>query len=201
VAHAASIALGAALIFVACGGRSLSRDADGEGGSSGEPSIGGSGGGAGSSEDAGGATTGGATMGGATTGGVGFGGSGARGGAVESGAGGTAGIRLECKSIGTRCPEGATCASLVCGLADAGSRSCTCMSNAWSCTPCDFTGSWLETFHEVDDCPPDVADEVPCTAEHVLCGPLTNGEVCACWNSPSDGQSWDCDEAPPTWGL
>jgi hypothetical protein len=24
-------------------------------------------------------------------------------------------------------------------------------------------------------------------------------EVCACWNSPNDGLSWDCDSRPNIW--
>jgi hypothetical protein len=110
----------------------------------------------------------------------------------------------QCKGIRTNQPcalDGTMCPNLACGLADSGRRQCNCATN-WACTSCDNSNSWTSSPPcDILACPAEVADEVPCAEEQTICGPLTNGEYCACWNSPSDGLSWDCDAAPPTWGL
>jgi hypothetical protein len=91
---------------------------------------------------------------------------------------------------------------LICGIADSGRRTCTCMANDWTCTDCDFSnGASAEPPSVIEECPPDVVDELPCTNELSVCGPTDIGEYCACWQSPSDGLSWDCDDPPPHWGL
>jgi hypothetical protein len=113
---------------------------------------------------------------------------------------------VECRGIsrGQPCPvEGTMCPNLACGLADSGRRHCACAGTIWECSSCDFTGSpWVSRPCDIEPCPPGIADEVACTSEGTLCGPdATTGEFCACWLSPSDGLSWDCDNPPSTWGL
>lgn len=155
-----------------------------------------------------GGTGGTATGGTAPTGGTATGGTTPTGGASTggtTGSGGSSGTSANCKGISrdTPCPglEGTMCMDLVCGLADSGTRDCSCATN-WTCTSCDYTGSWTEMMPtDVMPCPEGVADEVTCTTDHVICGPQPNGEYCACWMSPSDGQSWDCDDPPSSWGL
>jgi hypothetical protein len=48
-----------------------------------------------------------------------------------------------------------------------------------------------------------VAKGATCTAadDGQVCGPLADGDYCACYVDPMDGQIWDCDSAPTTWGL
>jgi hypothetical protein len=125
--------------------------------------------------------------------------------------GGSGGARpintaAECRGIsrGMPCPtEGTMCPNLPCGLADGGRRQCACANLIWECTSCDFTGSpWVSPPCDLLPCPAGIADEVACTSEGTVCGPdPSTGEYCACWLSPSDGLSWDCDNPPPTWGL
>lgn len=166
----------------------------------------------GGTSGSGGATTGGSTTGGtatggasgtatggSTTGGTATGGSGGSG-TATGGSGG--GVPPECKGISRDTPcamEGLNCPNLPCGLADSGTRECNCATN-WMCTSCNFTGAWTETKPaDVMPCPDGIADEVTCTTDHLICGPQASGEYCACWMSPSDGQSWDCDDPPSTW--
>jgi hypothetical protein len=163
----------------------------GGGGTAGTPAAGGSSG----------TATGG--MSGTATGGM----SGtATGGSSGTATGGSAGTPAGCTGIsrGEACPtEGHMCPGLKCGLADSGTRSCNCVGLIWECESCNFTGAWTETKPpDVMACPAGIADEIPCTAaqDHLICGPdATTGEYCACWMSPSDGQSWDCDDPPSTW--
>jgi hypothetical protein len=112
---------------------------------------------------------------------------------------------VECRGIsrGQVCPvEGKMCPNLPCGLADGGRRQCACAGSIWECSSCDFTGSpWVSPPCDILPCPSGIADEVPCMDENTVCSQPSTGEVCACWLSPSDGLSWDCDDPPPTWGL
>jgi hypothetical protein len=130
----------------------------------------------------------------------------AAGGSAGTAAGGSAGTPAGCTGIsrGEACPtEGHMCPGLKCGLADSGTRSCSCVGLLWECESCNFAGQWTEMKPPtVEPCPAGIADEIACTAEqdHLICGPdATSGEYCACWMSPSDGQSWDCDDPPSTW--
>ena len=112
------------------------------------------------------------------------------------------GLNPNCRSIGVTCIDGTICEPLVCGIADSGVRSCWCTTPDWECTPCDFSnGSFRDPPDVIEACPAEAMDEVPCTDELTVCGPVENGEYCACWLNPSDGLSWDCDDAPPHWGL
>lgn len=128
------------------------------------------------------------------------------GGSVASGGtAGSAGIGNqdpECKGIKSNmaCPiEGKQCPDLVCGLADSGRRSCTCATN-WVCTSCDYTNSpFKDRPLDIQQCPPDAADEAPCLNQNVVCGPV-GSEYCACYFDARDGAlAWDCDSPPPTW--
>jgi hypothetical protein len=125
------------------------------------------------------------------------------------GTGGTGGTGVnppECKSISRDMPctaEGQQCPNLVCGLADSGTRDCNC-ATTWMCTACDFTNSRFMTKPEViEPCPSGVAKGVDCepSIDGTVCGPLTDGDYCACYVDPTDGQIWDCDSAPSSWGL
>jgi hypothetical protein len=128
----------------------------------------------------------------------------ASGGSAGTAAGGTAGANAMCTGVRSNMPcpmDGLVCENLVCGLADSGRRTCNCATN-WACMSCDYTGAWTEMMPAtIEPCPAGVADEVACTTDMTICGPQTNGEYCACWMSPSDGQSWDCDSPPSTWGI
>jgi hypothetical protein len=155
----------------------------------------------------GGTATGGTATGGTATGGTATGGT-ATGGTATGGTatGGTSGTPAGCTGIsrGEACPtEGHMCPGLKCGLADSGTRSCNCVGLIWECESCNFAGAWTETKPAtVEPCPAGIADEIACTADqdHLICGPdATTMEYCACWMSPSDGQSWDCDDPPSTW--
>jgi hypothetical protein len=107
----------------------------------------------------------------------------------------------ECKGIRTNQPcalDGKMCPNLPCGLADSGRRQCSCATN-WQCTSCDNSNSWISTPPcDILPCPPEVADEVSCTSEHTVCGPV-GSEYCACYRSPTDGLIWDCDSPPSSW--
>jgi len=107
----------------------------------------------------------------------------------------------ECKGIKSNqaCVlEGKACPNLVCGLGDSGRRECNCATN-WTCSACDYSSSPFRARPAfIPVCTPDVADEVPCTTENQLCGPV-GPEYCACFSSCTDGLIWDCDNAPSTW--
>lgn len=155
----------------------------------------------------GGSTAGTGAGGTGATGGAGAaGGTGATGGtAPTGGAGGAGGVNSdpECKGIRSNMPcmpEGKDCQSLVCGLADSGTRSCLCATN-WSCMPCDFTNSMFrDRPAEIPACPPEAADEVACTQLGLVCGP-NGSEYCACYQDATDGLIWDCDSPPSSWGM
>jgi hypothetical protein len=55
----------------------------------------------------------------------------------------------------------------------------------------------------IEVCPTGVAKGVDCdpSIDGTVCGPLTDGDYCACYVDPTDGQIWDCDSAPSSWGL
>jgi len=187
---APSLALVAALAVVACGGQSPPPgEPDGLGGSAVESS-----------------------------GGISYGGtSGVAGGSIGIG-GGSASIGKAgpvcapddsppaCLGIRPDMPcalEGVTCGSLICGLADTGSRSCTCATE-WTCDECDYTQSpFRAPPPTLFACPPEVMDDVPCSEAQIACGPLPNGEVCVCFWEPTcaSGLSWDCGPPPPGWNL
>ena len=138
-----------------------------------------------------------ATGGTIPTGGTGVGGS------VTAGVGGTGGVNTnpECKGISNNQPcvtEGLQCANLICGLADSGRRTCNCATN-WSCTACDYTSSpFRDRPAIIPACPAGIGDEVTCTQENSVCGPV-GSEYCACYQNPADGLIWDCDNPPSTW--
>jgi hypothetical protein len=101
---------------------------------------------------------------------------------------------------GDACSTPGTCSGRVCGLADTGTRDCTC-TTTWDCTSC----AWPEPIAEVAQqptselpaCATDVADNVACTTKGDRC---TQGdEVCACWLEDSNGFIWDCDKPPSFW--
>jgi hypothetical protein len=130
------------------------------------------------------------------------------GGSAGTAAGGTAGTGnpAGCTGIsrGSACPtEGQMCPGLLCGLADSGTRSCNCVGLIWECESCSFVGAWTENppTTPIEPCPDGIDDEVACTEaqDHLICAPNVNGDTCACWLSPSDGQSWDCDARPSSW--
>ena len=137
----------------------------------------------------GGSSTGGTATGGTATGGTGGGGNPA-----------------ECKGISRDMPctmEGLQCPNLVCGLADSGTRDCNC-ATTWMCTSCDFTNSpFRDMPPTIEPCPTGVAPDVSCdpSINNTVCGPLADGDYCACYMDAQDGQIWDCDGAPSSWGI
>jgi hypothetical protein len=163
--------------------------------------AGGNQGGTGLLAGAGGMPRGGASSGGGAAGANAMGGNSTAGNAGNAGAAG-ANMDPECLGISrdTPCaPDGKLCQNLACGLAKSGRRACACMTN-WSCLSCDFTNSqFRDRPATVLPCENGVADEVSCTRENTVCGPQPSGEYCACWTSPADGLSWDCDDPPSTW--
>jgi hypothetical protein len=121
----------------------------------------------------------------------------------STGTGGVAGANgdPECRGIKSNmaCPlEGKLCSNLSCGLADSGRRNCACATN-WTCSACDYSSSpFRDRPACLTQCPADAADEVPCTLQNFVCGPI-GAEYCACYSSPSDGLIWDCDSPPSSW--
>jgi hypothetical protein len=101
------------------------------------------------------------------------------------------------------CSTPGTCSGLSCGLADTGSRVCTC-ETTWDCTSCEFpTGADAPSIlvPPTDDAPiaecdaATVVEEDPCTTMGERC--MMGEEVCACWAVDSDGATiWDCDDPP-----
>jgi hypothetical protein len=97
--------------------------------------------------------------------------------------------------------EGKQCPNLICGLADSGRRHCDC-ATTWQCTACDFTSSpFRDRPPTIPACANGVATQVDCDQENLVCGPLSDGDYCACYQDAIDGRIWDCDSAPSTWGL
>jgi hypothetical protein len=131
------------------------------------------------------------------------GGAGPLGGSGPGGVGGTGGVNsdLECRGIRSNMPcalEGKQCSNLACGLADSGRRTCACATN-WQCVLCDFTNSpFRDRPAVIPQCPASAADEVACTQQNSVCGPV-GAEYCACYLNPTDGLIWDCDSPPITW--
>jgi hypothetical protein len=174
------LVIGSALVAIACGGRSVTTESGDAPAAGGEASA------------LGGTTASGGTQ---ALGGTTSGGSGGEGGLIVR----TCGPSI--RPGGIRCEDGLIC-DLICGLADSGTRECACHGGQFECTPCDFTNSPFRIPPpEFYACPPGVGDEVPCSEDGTVCGPVEGGDYCACWLSPSDGQSWDCDDPPTSWGL
>ena len=170
------------------------------GGSGGTVGSGGSTGGSGGSTGGTGGSTGGTDGSGGSTGGT-DGSGGSTGGTDGSGGstGGTGGGTGACPS-GTS--DGVACTADctgICGLADLGTRTCTCVSNVFDCASCQFTGG-EPILQPPDAAPQPCADPpaeerkgTPCTQEEQgqFCDPLTERRICACWNL-----EWDCDATP-----
>jgi len=148
------------------------------------------------------APTGGTASGGTSSGGTSSGGTAPTGGTAGSG-GDAPNPDPECKGIksnGACTLMGKACPNLVCGLADSGRRECNC-STTWTCSACNYDNSPFKTPPDpMPACPTEAADEVPCTAENLVCGPQA-GEYCACYRDAIDGLIWDCDSAPSSWML
>jgi hypothetical protein len=75
----------------------------------------------------------------------------------------------------------------------------------WICSDCDFANSQFRDPPPmpIEACPTGVAKEAPCdpSIDGTVCGPLADGDYCACYFDATDGQIWDCDSAPSSWGL
>ena len=157
----------------------------------------------GGSSGSGGAATGGSATGGTATGGTATGGTATGGTAPTGGTGGTGDAPNpdpECKGIsgGAACPiDMKMCPGMACGIADSGRRDCNCATN-WTCTSCDYTNSpFKDKPADIPACT-DAADEVPCTTQNQVCGPVGT-EYCACYLDATDGLIWDCDKPPTSW--
>ena len=175
-----------ALGIVACSSADTQEDTGGGGGSSGSAT-------GGSTSTGGTAPTGGTATGGTATGGT----------APTGGTAGSAGgpnADPECKGIKSNmaCPiPDKMCPNLVCGLADSGTRECNCATN-WTCSACNYDNSpFKDKPADIPLCS-DAADEVACTTENSVCGPV-GSEYCACYRHPVEGLIWDCDSPPSTW--
>jgi len=149
-----------------------------------------------------GSATGGSSTGGTATGGTATGGT-STGGTATGGTGGSGtepNPDPECKGIksnGACTLAGKACPNLVCGIADSGRRECNC-STTWTCSACDYTNSpFKDRPADIPMCS-DAADEVPCTTENSVCGPV-GSEYCACYRHPVEGLIWDCDSPPSSW--
>ncbi len=113
-----------------------------------------------------------------------------------------------CKGIGNgdACETLGTCSNLSCGLADTGSRVCTCNAT-WDCTSCAFPMGDDQPViiapptadDPIADCDPEtVVEKEVCPAMGDRC--VMNDEICACWVTNSDDELvWDCDDAPSFW--
>lgn len=101
-----------------------------------------------------------------------------------------------------------SCAGRVCGLADLGTRDCTCtLAKVWDCTSCAFPMGPNQPSVLI---PPGTGDagalrtcEVG-VAREVTCSPMGDrcqqGEdVCACWVIDDGMNVWDCDNPPSFW--
>lgn len=108
----------------------------------------------------------------------------------------------QCSGIsnGSECATEGVCAPRACGLADTGTRTCTCAGGLWDCTSC----AWTEPYDAVAEPPTeplpactDQADDVPCETSGDRCD--AGDEVCACWIEEADGLIWDCDSPPSFW--
>jgi hypothetical protein len=107
-----------------------------------------------------------------------------------------------CSGIGNgdACTTPGTCSGRVCGLADTGTRDCTC-TTTWDCSSC----AWSDPIPEVARAPTEplaacdaaIADEVPCDTRGDRC--QQSDEVCACWLEDEGVLVWDCDSAPSFW--
>jgi hypothetical protein len=121
-----------------------------------------------------------------------------------TGSGGAPPSAVACKSIktGMACmPEGQACPDLVCGLADSGTRACSC-ETTWMCSSCDFTNSpFKDKPADITTCT-NQADKLDCTGmEGAVCEGAAGGEVCACYADDEGALIWDCDKAPTTWAA
>ena len=186
--------LGGAVTLASCAGRSSrsgSSNDDETAGSSGSSASGGGTSPMGGTTPAGGAASGGAAPPGGAAGSTG------------SGAGGGADRPVntdpECVDVrrDTPCtPEGKQCPALACGLGNVGRRDCLC-ATTWACTSCDSARP-MPPDVEILPCPNDAFDGSACVSEFTVCGPLQNGEYCACFASDG-GLVWDCALPPGTW--
>jgi hypothetical protein len=104
-------------------------------------------------------------------------------------------------STGSACETEGACAPRACGLADTGTRTCSCAGAIWDCTSC----AWAEPYPPVVEPPTEPlpacagteADEVPCDTSGDRCD--TGDEVCACWLEDDGQLIWDCDSPPSFW--
>jgi hypothetical protein len=121
-----------------------------------------------------------------------------------TGTGGAPPSAVACKGIktGMACmPEGQACPDLACGLADSGTRACSCEAT-WMCSSCDFTNSpFKDKPADITTCT-NQADKLDCTGmEGAVCEGAAGGEVCACYLDDEGAPIWDCDKAPTTWAA
>jgi hypothetical protein len=121
-----------------------------------------------------------------------------------TGSGGAPPSAVACKGIktGMACmPEGQACPDLACGLADSGTRACSC-ETTWMCSSCDFTNSpFKDKPADITTCT-NQADKLDCTGmEGAVCEGAAGGEVCACYLDDEGAPIWDCDKAPTTWAA
>jgi hypothetical protein len=91
-------------------------------------------------------------------------------------------------------PQEQLCPCLPCGLADLGTRSCSCSAGIWSCSACQFPEGWRWPAN-VPLCT-NQADKVACGAEGQACEGAPAGEVCLCYRDSEGSLLWDCDKPP-----
>jgi hypothetical protein len=215
-----------ALVLAAAQGCGSDDDDTGTGGNAGSSASSGAGTGGGSSGTGGGSSGSGGGLSGSGGGssGTGGGASGSGGaagtGGGASGSGGAAGTgggaagtggggAIVCEGIRSNmpCPTAGVCENLACGLADTGTRTCTC-ATTWMCSSCmfpmgaDAPGIILPPAEgeTIEPCEASIMDETPCDAAAAMGNPVTrcraaNMEICACWMMEGMPM-YDCDDAP-----
>lgn len=178
---------------------------------------------AGGTTDMGGSTAGGGTT--ATGGTTDMGGSTAGGGATATGGSSGTLTSDQCSGIGTgeTCDTMGVCDPRACGIADVGSRNCSCTDTlveidecdagmalpCWDCNSCQFPMDFvMYPFLEppaatIEACAAETAQGMACTTQSARCVPADmSEELCVCWyedNDSAKGLVWDCDDEPNFW--
>jgi hypothetical protein len=103
------------------------------------------------------------------------------------------------------CSTPGVCTDLSCGLADIGSRMCTC-TTVWDCTSCAFPSgpdapSIVNPPDTLMECAATIEDGVACSTTGAVQGDICQSandatEVCACWPDDEAMLIWDCDDPP-----
>lgn len=113
-------------------------------------------------------------------------------------------VLTECSGIGDgdACPTPGVCPGRPCGIADTGSRDCTCTAGlVWDCSSCAWTMPYDPLIEPpaaaLPACSTAAVDAAACTpATDMRC--MQGAELCVCYDD--DGTTvWDCDDPPSFW--